>query len=319
MVFKQGWERASKPFKLLPQALEGILTHAFEGAPITFLLPLGSVGLRNLHYRVVLEDGTQHVLRVYLDDACAQKEWALAARIPAHLPVTRFTKTGNACGHAYGVGPLFQGEVLSYVIMEEPPDHWRGAVFACAQLLVAFGNLIFEAPGFLDGDLVPHQPQGFGRPQEAATQTLASPHVAALLGTDLVDRLAAFLQETPLPEYPHARLVHGDFNPANVLVKEGEKGWEISALLDWEFAFAGSPMWDIANWLREAKHVDPTYTQAFLSGLEAAGFTLDAKWQHEVRARNIIMCLDLLARQEAPPKEVMAGDLKKLLEDAVSL
>lgn len=318
MVFKQGWERVSKPFKLSPETLEGILTHAFDGTPITFLLPLGGVGLRNLHYRVALEDRTQHVLRVYLDSACAQKEWALAARIPAHLPVTRFTRTGKACGHAYGVAPFYQGEALSYVILEEDPDQWREAVFTCAQLLMAFGRLTFEAPGFLDGDLVPHQPVGFERPQMAAMQALELPHVAELLGKGLADRLAAFLQERPLQDAPHACLVHGDFNPANVLVKEGETGWEVSAILDWEFAFSGSPMWDIANWLREAKNVDPVYTQAFLSGLETAGFTLETAWESQVRVRNIIMCLDLLAQKETPPGKVMAGDLKRLLEDASS-
>lgn len=44
----------------------------------------------------------------------------------------------------------------------------------------------------------------------------------------------------------HRQLVHGDFNPGNILVHNGE----ISGVLDWEYAHSGSRYMDIANLLR---------------------------------------------------------------------
>lgn len=47
-----------------------------------------------------------------------------------------------------------------------------------------------------------------------------------------------------------ARLVHGDFNPKNLLVSRTPGGWQVAAALDWEFRFSGCPYGDAANLLR---------------------------------------------------------------------
>ena len=45
-------------------------------------------------------------------------------------------------------------------------------------------------------------------------------------------------------------LVHSDYNTKNLLAARDERGeWHIT-VLDWEFAFAGSPMMDLGNFLR---------------------------------------------------------------------
>jgi aminoglycoside phosphotransferase (APT) family kinase protein len=61
----------------------------------------------------------------------------------------------------------------------------------------------------------------------------------------LVERVAAAARRA-LRERP-VRLLHNDALPQNVLVAPGPDGWRCTGWLDWEFARAGDPLWDVAT------------------------------------------------------------------------
>ena len=69
-----------------------------------------------------------------------------------------------------------------------------------------------------------------------------------------------------------SRLVHGDFNPTNILIKDGV----VSGVFDWEFCHSGSPYMDIGNLPR---HTGPEYHALIESGLRACGMDLPADWR----------------------------------------
>ncbi len=56
--------------------------------------------------------------------------------------------------------------------------------------------------------------------------------------------------------------------------------WKVSAILDWEFAFSGSMLWDVANMLRYAHQVPANFEKAFISGLVQSGITLPKDWKN---------------------------------------
>lgn len=66
------------------------------------------------------------------------------------------------------------------------------------------------------------------------------------------------------PNDNERHLVHGDFDPANILVDRTEGIWKVTGILDWEFSFSGSALWDIANMLRYAHLMPPEFENAFL-------------------------------------------------------
>jgi hypothetical protein len=71
-----------------------------------------------------------------------------------------------------------------------------------------------------------------------------------------------------LDEVGQACLVHGDFNPKNLLVDPASG--EVTGVLDWEFAHAGTPVTDLGNLLRFER--DPGFTEGVLNGyLEIVG------------------------------------------------
>jgi aminoglycoside phosphotransferase (APT) family kinase protein len=71
-----------------------------------------------------------------------------------------------------------------------------------------------------------------------------------------------------IPRLDHrpVRLLHNDPHPWNILVDRVGSGWQCTGWLDWEFAWAGDPAWDIARLdIFRLKDIGPT-PDAFTAG-----------------------------------------------------
>ncbi|WP_329239370.1 phosphotransferase [Actinoallomurus sp. NBC_01490] len=104
----------------------------------------------------------------------------------------------------------------------------------------------------------------------------------------------------------HARLVHADVNPKNILVARTRAGWRVEAVLDWEFAYSGCPYGDAANMARFGHD----YPAAFLDGFRAgfaghppAGLPLQEDWGYLGRVLDMFALSDLVTR---PPGHSVA-------------
>ena len=71
-----------------------------------------------------------------------------------------------------------------------------------------------------------------------------------------------------------SRLVHGDFNPTNVLINKRV----VSGVLDWEYGHSGTPYMDIVNLLRNTL---PDYHRQIKAGLESGRMSLLHDWMEE--------------------------------------
>ncbi|MFE4001463.1 phosphotransferase family protein [Nocardioides sp. YIM B13467] len=107
-------------------------------------------------------------------------------------------------------------------------------------------------------------------------------------------------------------LVHSDLNPKNVIVDP--KTLRVRAVLDWEFAHAGSPFADLGNLLRFDR--EAAYVSGVLEGYVAVrgGSATDAL--ELARAADLVALVELGARRTANPVAARAHDL--LLEIARS-
>ncbi len=91
-------------------------------------------------------------------------------------------------------------------------------------------------------------------------------------------------------------LVHGDFDPANILVDKINGSWAVTGVLDWEFAFLGSYLWDVANMLRYAHKMPSEFQNAFIGGLKRSGIHLPSTWPTTIHLLNLCSLLDCLKR-----------------------
>ncbi len=116
----------------------------------------------------------------------------------------------------------------------------------------------------------------------------------------LADRAQELLDRTD-----RACLVHSDFNPKNLLVDPATG--QVTGLLDWEFAHAGTPFTDLGNLLRfDRRHdfadaVVATYSELVVDAPEDL---LD-----RARAADLFALVDLASRRGANPVADRAHDL----------
>src|SRR5438309_1096271 len=94
-----------------------------------------------------------------------------------------------------------------------------------------------------------------------------------------------------------ARLVHCDFGTRNVVVRRDRGRWGVAAVLDWEFAVAGSPLTDVGHFLR---YDSPDVEAAFLRGFVEAGGELREGWRRMARLIDFSALCEILTREWLP-------------------
>jgi aminoglycoside phosphotransferase (APT) family kinase protein len=68
----------------------------------------------------------------------------------------------------------------------------------------------------------------------------------------------------------------------------------VVAVLDWEFAFSGPPLFDVGNMLRDPR--PPAFAEAFVAGYRDAGGELPPGWRRLARALDLFSLADFLTR-----------------------
>jgi aminoglycoside phosphotransferase (APT) family kinase protein len=126
-----------------------------------------------------------------------------------------------------------------------------------------------------------------------------SPTFQRRVTDSLADRLLDITRNETDPG-TGATLVHGDFNARNVLVRELRGRWSVSAILDWEYAVAASPLCDIGNFLRYERVASPRFEPAFSRGCRDGGLVLDGDWRHAARIADVPALCELLTRESVP-------------------
>lgn len=183
-------------------------------------------------------------------------------------------------------------------------------------VLSEFRRISFPHAGFIDENLTipkPFQPDDL---VNFVGDCLNNLQVQKALGDLMVQQLKEIfkIQRHHLPDESDPHLVHGDFDPANILVQKVDGKWVISAILDWEFAFAGSLLWDVANMLRYAHQMPDAYEESFIKGLEKGGLELPKNWRTTIALLNISSLLDSLVRHPIHERPILHQDICELIE-----
>ena len=97
---------------------------------------------------------------------------------------------------------------------------------------------------------------------------------AGWLGAELTARLWALVTENAhlLGATAASRsLVHADFGGSNLLARQERGRFSLVAVLDWEFAFVGSSLFDLANLFRYEWLLPDAFEAACLQGFTDHG------------------------------------------------
>jgi Ser/Thr protein kinase RdoA (MazF antagonist) len=299
------WERHRPFLRLDRAALEARLAVPFPGARVREATPL-SGGLRNSNYRLRL-DGRDDpvVLRLFTADpeAC-RREVALAERVAGTVPVPATLYADPQADPPFSVTAWIEAARLDDLLRGGDAAAVERAAAAAGETLARIHAFALPEPGFLGPDLAVRQALDLidGWPEHVAF-FLAGP-AGTRLGPELSARLRAIVPRMAprlLPLRGTTTLVHADYKPWNLLVRHGPAGaaggaWRVAAVLDWEFAFAGPPMVDLAIFLRHRDGLPPAYTRGLLAGYQAAGGHLPADWATQTRQLDLLNLCSMLSQ-----------------------
>lgn len=183
-------------------------------------------------------------------------------------------------------------------------DEQRAVVGARLGTLVGrLGHMVQPRAGlFTDRDLVPQELPAHLRELAAWVRWHED-----RIGAGLADQLVAVVEDAQdlLDEDRRSCLVHGDLNAKNLLVDPATL--EVTGVVDWEFAHAGSPYADLGNLLRSDR--DPAFVDAVLAGYRAFMPGTPDDLLDRARAADLFALVDLAARDVENVVVLAAKDL----------
>jgi aminoglycoside phosphotransferase (APT) family kinase protein len=306
---RRSWERDRAEIALDPAAVATLLDPVFPGAAIAGVERVPG-GLVNTNLKILLRGRSDPVLlRIYQRDADAGlKEAGLIRRLAARVPVPALFYAGESnplTGHAYAILGWVEGRGLDALALAGAD--LRSAGRALGTALAHVHAVKFDRFGFLGADLKIARPIDLDRDGLLSylEQAFAADPGAARLGPELTSALVGFVERegdriSPWPGAPC--LVHGDCNGSNLLFRRGRGAsgdWELAAMLDWEFAFSGTPGFDFAHFLRPPLVRQPDFADAVAAGYRDAGGALPPDWRAIARVTDLFAWIDIASRPDA--------------------
>lgn len=265
-------------------------------------------GLANASYLVALKTGQRLHLRIcQRDPSAAEKEYRLIqlvqGKVPAPKPIY-FSAVNPVNNFPFMVLDWVEGTRLESIIGELSPrnvEHLGNSLGATLALIHGFK---FEQFGFFDDHLeIPATLEMGGNgllqyAEECLLENLGQERI----GEALTNEVLSFIRtEARLLDDWSGRpcLTHCDFNGSNILVQKEEQGWEVTAVIDWEFAISGTPFFDLGNLLRPPLGEIPGMESAVERGYRNAGGELPNEWRKMSKLTDLTAWLEFLTRKNA--------------------
>jgi Ser/Thr protein kinase RdoA (MazF antagonist) len=230
-------------------------------------------------------------------------ETALAERVGRVVPVPTIIAAdpdGRSAGESVLLMTFMTGRPMSEVLPRLNATEAAELGRSTGAALATLGTITFDSPGFFSGsDLEPGPPGADptdGLP-EFVERCLKEGNAQGHLTQAEQNALLRYAERSapPLASLRGSRqLVHADFNPKNILAEPHDGRWWVTAVLDWEFAFSSSPLFDVGNLLRHDR--PPGFAEAFRHGYTEYGGSLPPGWRQLSQALDLYSLADFLTR-----------------------
>jgi len=268
---KAAWKVVSPP-PVLPIPTADALLAGWRGASRVVLVEALEGGLMNWNYKIRLSGSPeQFVLRFYDRDpsACAREARILSlVRGDVPVPQVMFGAADGAAGFPpFCVLEFIEGISLRELRRNGDAGDVAAASYDAGRLLPLLARHQFNRSGMLSPECaVTDGPFAGAGVVDVIEHFVATPLFQQRVDASLAARLLAFARRNEDgfgKRAEGATLVHGDFNSPNILVRADHGTWRVAAILDWEFAFAGSMLCDVGNMLRYERPGHPRYEPPF--------------------------------------------------------
>jgi aminoglycoside phosphotransferase (APT) family kinase protein len=324
-IEKAAWKVVSPPPELPLSAADALLSNWRAANRVVSIEPLAG-GLMNWNYAIRLSGSPERFVLRFYDRApeTGVREVRILELVGADLPVPRvfhWDVTGAEGYPPFCVLEFIEGISLRELLRREDVKGVGEASYDAGRLVARLTKFRFPHTGLLSSSLkVQDGPFADVGLAEMTGQIVASPVFRDRVGGSLLAQILGFVRthndKVPGPG-AGATLAHGDFNAPNIFVREERGTWRVAAILDWEYAFAGSILCDIGNMLRYERRAHPRYEPHFSLGLRDGGWSAPDDWLLRARLADLPALCDLLTRDDVP--DTVVAELHDLIERAISL
>ncbi|NBO24849.1 MAG: hypothetical protein EBU93_06430, partial [Chlamydiae bacterium] len=319
-MFKVDWEKTSVTYQLPEGMVEKMLRIAYPDKKLKSS-ELIAGGCANLNFKIQLENEKHPlILRVYLRDKdAASREQKLATLLKEIVPVPLTHYVGELEGYHFAVTEFMTGIPLRDLLLGDISHDLNVIMSGVGMILSKITAYEFSKAGFLNKDLgvVPYESSDIIK---FAQDCLNDKTVLSVLSPEVVAEIKKAIKQyaTLFPTDSEKHLVHGDFDPANILVDKINDSLVVTGILDWEFAFSGSYLWDVANMLRYAHKMPPEFQNSFIDALQRNGVKLPDGWRTTIHLLNLSSLLDLLKRSYPKDHPHRCADIRELISYILS-
>jgi len=263
-----------------------------------------TAGNCNTNYKITIAGLDEaFVLRIYVRDTeASQRDYHIFKLVEKCVPVPEmlYVHQGSTSDDlTYTVMRWVDGTLLSDILAAGDVPTIAACAYAVGNILANIGTYTFACSGFFSPDLSIAQPFADGDETYLSIieHSLFQGQTGKCLGPALTTRLWELV--TNNTQYfaildGVASLVHSDFKGFNILVRQEGGRWHVSAVLDWEFAFAGSPLFDIGNMLRYDRLHSPEFEAQFIRGYQEQGGHLPIAWKKTTKLVDLLSLCEFL-------------------------
>ena len=309
MVARETWYRSSPAVDLDLGQLTQLIRPAFPGASVIERTPTQG-GFANANYRLLLAGREAPLLiRFFVrDPQAAGKEFALnkllvGRRLPV-VPYLHVALDNPFTGHPYAIREWTDVERLEIIDRDLAHEEIEHVGRSVGFVLARIHAITFVEAGFFDSELRVAEPASMGRDGLVAFLKLAlvEGRGAQRIEPALVQSLIAFAEREGriLDDWRgDSCLVHSDFGGSNILLRRTRSRWEVASVLDWEFAFSGTPFFDFGNLLRPPLGRRPGFEASVVAGYREAGGKLPDNWRRMSLLADLFNWADFLNREQA--------------------
>lgn len=303
------WFRSEPRRTLHTSVLDRIVQAAFPRRRVLEIQPLLD-GLRNANFKLRIDAKPEWIiLRLYEHDASlCRKEIDVMRLVGRSVPTPEILHA-----EPQGLDEIPPFIVMRYVEGVSFHQLKRGgdrealaqAAYVAGETLAAIGRFAFPGAGWLGPGLAVAAPllDGADPLPRFVDRCLTSTNLHRRVPAGVRDSIQALMwsragQLATLGN--EARLVHGDFNRRNLVLRCEAGRWSVAAVLDWEFAVSGSPLADLGNFLRYERASQPLAEPHFSAGYLHAGGALPENWRNLARLIGLTSMCESLTRDELP-------------------
>ncbi len=323
---RENWTRSDQQLTLSNSELELLLQPAFPRTRVLHSQPaLG--GLANTNIRVMLYDRkTPVMVRIFTRDASqAEKEFRINSAIHDAVPTPEFyhfSSENPVNGQPYVIMQWMDAPRLELVYQNLSQVELMQLAKSLGKVMQNIHHYKFPLTGMLDNRLKVTEPIEIGAAgmlafaQECLIEKNGRDH----LSDEFTERIFGFVREYGplLDEWKGAPcLTHSDFGGSNILVHDVGQGWEVASVLDWEFAFSGTPLFDFGNLLRPPLGSLDGFAEAIANSYRENGGELPNDWRRLIRLVDLCAWFDFLSRPNATTEVV--ADAKSVIADTINL